>query len=89
MQEDINLQQQKAKELEAIDRQQQKAAEFEAAEAQRLAELCQRQMLQEQEAIQKRNAVFLKDSEDRKHALARTKESKRKRALMARHGNEL
>ena len=72
----------KAKDLEAIDRQQQKAAEFEAAEAQRLAELCQRQMLQEQEAIQKRNAVFLKDSEDRKHALARTKESKRKRALM-------
>ena len=46
----LRAQQQKAKELEAIDRQQQKAAEFEAAEAQRLAELCQRQMLQEQEA---------------------------------------
>ena len=80
----IRVEQQKAREIEAIDRRQQKAEEAQAAEALRLAQLCQQQMLEEQEAIRMRNTLFLKDSEDRKHALARARESKRKRALVAR-----
>ena len=70
-------------EAEAIERKRQKAEEAQAAEVRRVTELCHQQMLDEQEAIRRRNAAFLKDSEDRKHALARAKESKRKRALMA------
>ena len=70
-------------EAEAIERKRQKAEEAQAAEVRRVTELCQQQMLEEQKAIRMRNVAFLKDSEDRKHALARAKESKRKRALMA------
>ena len=82
----LHAEQQKAKEVEAIKRRQLEAEEAEAAEARRSAELCQRHMLEEQEAIRTRNIMFLKESEYRKHALARAKESKRKRALMA-HGS--
>ena len=57
-----------------MERQQQKAKEMKTAEIRRVSELCQQQMLREQEAIRERNAAFLKQSEDRKYALARAKE---------------
>ena len=68
--EERRLRDEERKNLEgaAIDREQQKVKETEAAEALRLVSLCDRHMLKEQKAIQKRNIAFLKGSEDLKRA---------------------